>query len=357
MSNAAERLLQRPSVPISYVLLTIQLAEEQGAERAALLRQAGLSHAALEDPQAHISLAAYREICLGAMTASGDSGLGLAFGLRAPLTAHGIVGFGLMSQSSLREAFDFAERFGTPLRLPAWDLHFRTEGGEGVIDAVESVRYEPLHVFACDQLLATLSTLIGSLVPQARCTLYFDYAEPAHYRRYADQLPPARFATGVTQFRVAREALDQRIASADSVAARQAEQACAQELARLQPPTDLVGRVRRLLAEASGGYPDLTAVAAALHCSPRTLTRRLQVRGSSFRQLLDEARRRDSLALLADPSLSMATVAERLGYADAASFSRAFRNWTGCAPGEWRSRGEAPAPAETRSVAGAGSGR
>lgn len=338
MTSAAERLLQRPSVPISYVLLTIALGEEQGADRTALLQRAGIVAQQLEDPQAHISLAAYREICLGAMEASGDAGLGLAFGLRAPLTAHGIVGFGLMSQPSLRAAFDFAERFGTPLRLPAWDLHFRTEAGAGVIDAVESVRYEPLHVFACDQLLATLATMIRSLLPGADCEMRFDYPEPAHFRRYADQLPLASFSSGVTQFRVSADEMDRPIASADLVAARQAEQACAQEMARLKPPPDLVGRVRRLIAETSGYYPDLTTVAGRLHVSPRTLVRRLQARGSTYRALLDEARRRDGLALLADPSLSTAEIAERLGYASAASFSRAFRKWTGCTPGAWRSQ-------------------
>lgn len=350
MTKAAERLLQRPSVPISYVLLTIALGEEQGADRAALLRGAGIAQQQLDDPQAHISLAAYRELCLGAMAASGDDGLGLAFGLRAPLTAHGIVGFGLMSQPTLRAAFDFAERFGTPLRLPAWDLHFRTEAGAGVIDAVESVRYEPLHVFACDQLLATLATLIRAILPQARCTVCFDYPEPAHFRRYADALPPARFDSGVTQLRIAEEALDWPIPSADRIAALQAEQACAQEIARLNPPTDLVGRVRRILTDAQGGYPDMRAVAAQLYISPRTLVRRLQTRGSSYRALLDEARRRDGLALLADPSLSIAAITERLGYASAASFSRAFRKWTGSTPGAWRSRVEA----DTRAVAAAG---
>lgn len=345
MTRAAERLLQRPSVPISYVLLTVALGDEQGADRAALLRRAGIAPQQLDDPQAHISLAAYRELCLGAMEASGDDGLGLAFGLRAPLTAHGIVGFGLMSQPTLRTAFNFAERFGTPLRLPAWDLHFRTEAGAGVIDAVESVRYEPLHVFACDQLLATLATLIRAILPQAHCTVCFDYPEPAHFRRYADALPPARFDSGVTQLRIAEEVLDWPIPSADRIAALQAERACANEMARLNPPTDLVGRVRRILTEAQGGYPDMSAVATQLHVSPRTLVRRLCERGSSFSTLLEEARRRDGVSLLADGTLTTAEIAERLGYSSAASFARAFRKWTGSPPGAWRSRAGADAPA------------
>ena len=130
-----------------------------------------------------------------------------------------------------------------------------------------------------------------------------------------------------------------------AIAALQAERACVQEMARLNPPTDLVGRVRRILTEAQGGYPDMSAVATQLHVSPRTLVRRLCERGSSFSTLLEEARRRDGVSLLADGTLTTAEIAERLGYSSAASFARAFRKWTGSPPGAWRSRAGADAPA------------
>lgn len=160
-------------------------------------------------------------------------------------------------------------------------------------------------------------------------------------------MPPARFDTGVTQPRSAGEALDWPIPSADRIEGLQAERACAQAMARLNPPADPVGRVRRILTDAQGGCPDMSAVAAQLHVSPRTLVRRLQNRCSSYRALLDEARRRDGLALLSAPSRSIAEFAERLGRTGAAGFSRAFRKWTGSTPGAWRSRTEADTLAAT----------
>src|SRR2546422_1586006 len=50
-------------------------------------------------------------------------------------------------------------------------------------------------------------------------------------------------------------------------------------------------------------YPDLEATAARLHLSTRTLIRRLKTHGIGFQQLLDEARHRDSVRLLEDPTL------------------------------------------------------
>jgi len=44
--------------------------------------------------------------------------------------------------------------------------------------------------------------------------------------------------------------------------------------------------------------------------------------------------------LLAEPSATVAQVALRLGFSDAANFSRAFRRVFGMAPGEYQKRGE-----------------
>ena len=75
-----------------------------------------------------------------------------------------------------------------------------------------------------------------------------------------------------------------------------------------------------------------------MHLTPRTLRRRLQEQGYSYQQLLEEARRRDSLQLLADRDREIRRIGELLGYANPANFTRAFKGWTGLSPREWRTR-------------------
>jgi AraC-like DNA-binding protein len=48
-----------------------------------------------------------------------------------------------------------------------------------------------------------------------------------------------------------------------------------------------------------------------------------------------------ALELLSRPALRLAEIAERLGFADASAFSKAFRRWTGRSPSDVR-RGAAP---------------
>ena len=82
--------------------------------------------------------------------------------------------------------------------------------------------------------------------------------------------------------------------------------------------------------------PTLDAVAATLGVPASTLRRRLERDGASFRTLRDGALCEQACAWLARGDLGVAQIAERLGFSDAASFRRAFRKWTGHAPGEWR---------------------
>lgn len=117
------------------------------------------------------------------------------------------------------------------------------------------------------------------------------------------------------------------------MAQTQAPEQCEREQALdARGPDNVAQRVRAELNLGAEGYPDLSGVAARLLTSSRTLKRRLQQRGTSFQQLLDEARHRDALRLLENPDLEIRQIAAALGYQDPPSFTRAFRRWTGQSP-------------------------
>ncbi|MFP5355538.1 MAG: helix-turn-helix transcriptional regulator [Gemmatimonadota bacterium] len=97
------------------------------------------------------------------------------------------------------------------------------------------------------------------------------------------------------------------------------------------------GRVRREVgASLATGEPRLQAVARRLAMSERTLHRRLAGEGASFTAIVDEVRRERAKLLLEDRKLSSSEIAFLLGFAEPATFIRAFRRWTGETPHEWR---------------------
>ena len=79
-------------------------------------------------------------------------------------------------------------------------------------------------------------------------------------------------------------------------------------------------------------------IAAALHMSARTLQRRLEDEGTRFSEVLDGVRERLARVLVGDGGEALGEVAYRLGFSDAATFSRAFKRWTGMPPGVYRRR-------------------
>jgi AraC-like DNA-binding protein len=97
--------------------------------------------------------------------------------------------------------------------------------------------------------------------------------------------------------------------------------------------------LKRLLA---GARPDVSAVARELGLSERTLQRRIDDDGTSFRKLLLEARQELAREYLNRPDIDVAEVAYLLGYEDSNSFYRAFRTWEGTTPSQLRAELKRP---------------
>lgn len=97
-------------------------------------------------------------------------------------------------------------------------------------------------------------------------------------------------------------------------------------------------RVRNFLKDRLDQPLTVTDVAHALHTSPRTLARWLAAEGTSFQRTKDKLRRDLAIELLNKTSQPVATIGASLGFEDPAAFNRAFRQWTGSAPGAYRKR-------------------
>jgi AraC-like DNA-binding protein len=84
------------------------------------------------------------------------------------------------------------------------------------------------------------------------------------------------------------------------------------------------------------GIPDVAFVAEMAGISTRTLQRRLNLCGSSYSQILQEARFSLARQRLDDPDLKVIDVAMMAGYEGPQHFTRAFRKFTGITPSEYR---------------------
>lgn len=100
------------------------------------------------------------------------------------------------------------------------------------------------------------------------------------------------------------------------------------------PVTDLVSAI--LEGQPGSDRPDLAKVARLLSLHPRSLQRRLVAEGTSFKDLVDRARRDQAHKLVTTTDLSFAQVAAQLGMGEQSSLTRAVKRWFGTSPSELR---------------------
>jgi len=123
--------------------------------------------------------------------------------------------------------------------------------------------------------------------------------------------------------------VDERLPQADEHTTAIAQAQCSELLDQRHARAGLAGQVRDLLIGRLRQPPSAAEVATTLNLSERTLRRRLAEEETSVRTLVDEVRAGLAAEFLLSGSLTVAEIAERLGYLEVSSFSQAFRRWHG----------------------------
>jgi AraC-like DNA-binding protein len=94
--------------------------------------------------------------------------------------------------------------------------------------------------------------------------------------------------------------------------------------------------VSKIVEHLPDGPPSQKLIADAMNISNRTLQRKLKEEGTSFIDLLQDARLSLAKKYLAQPQRSIVEIAYLLGFSEPSTFSRAFKRWTGKSPADYR---------------------
>ena len=202
--------------------------------------------------------------------------------------------------------------------------------------------FEEQPTFAPETILPAL-TEFGLCLTATRLDNWFGRRPREAWFRHAAQGPAAeyerllgclvRFEQPRAALRFDDETLEAPSRQHDPRLFQILEAHAARVLAEMPATASLRERVSRAVVERlREGEPGVADVARALATSERSLQRKLQAEGVSFRDVVDEARHKLAVVYLGDAALSLTDVACLLGYSEAAAFTRAFKRWTGQAP-------------------------
>ena len=334
-----------PSVSIAFVCSAVQALDTD--QRRAALAQAGIEPDALLQHAARVPAAAFARLWMAVADLLDDEFFGLD-ARRMKVGSFAMLCHALVSQATVGAALRQAVR-GFGLYFDDIAASLRVVSGTAVlaidnrVGAGRAWAARPdARRFADETLLVMLHGLLcwlaGRRVPLAR--LEWAHPQPAHADEYRRMFSPLqRFDAPVTaaffDARVLAGAVSVTAASLKAFL-RDAPQSV---FLKQRVTTGLSDRVRRQCRDAldrDDPAPTLAMLAQACRLSAATLRRRLAAEGAAWGQLKDEVRRDLALQLLAEGRLSVGDIAARLGFNDASTFYRAFRKWTGSAPGAWR---------------------
>ena len=307
-----------------------------GADRRRLLAGADLGGEHLADPDARVPCSKLLALFRLAEKQVDDPLVGLHAGRL--VHARGPLFYLMLSARRLSEGLDLLVRFAR-VSLDSQRVAVAIGGGEVslTIDLGDPEVRESHH--AVDYSAAAILTSIRRAVPGTQ-PLGVDLAHPPVGDRHEAERAfgcPVRFGARRSVLRFPTSALKRTPAGSNPAIAAQIRSYTAALLARVTSDRarDHAADVIRVLLM-DGIRPDRDIVARRLFMSERTLKRRLQDEGTTFKEVRDRVRVETAQALLSNRALKVEAIARSVGFAETASFSKAFARWSGRSPARYR---------------------
>ena len=311
--------------------------EQLGFQPAALLRQARLPATLFLNAQRLVSTTQFFAIWSALEELSGDPAIGIKFVEASDTAGHQPLFLAACYAADYRDGIARIARFK---RLASPEELILDEGDQEVSISRRWVHaVEPEPAVSVDVSFAFLLALGRKGTGQHLTPIRVDYARPGA----ATDLHRSYFGCQIN-FDAARSGLvlkstdlDRPFPGHNLEILDLLTPALSSALGDFGPDSSVIEQVKIVLKRSlASGRPDLADVARDLGTSERTLQRRITDAGTTFRTLVTEARRELCRQLLPNTSLEVDEVACLLGFQDASSFYRAFREWEGTTPSNWR---------------------
>ncbi|MEM9628766.1 MAG: AraC family transcriptional regulator [Pseudomonadota bacterium] len=330
--------------PATSLRLLFEVADELGLDTAAGLERTGLSADDLKTSIAQVTIEQEIQAIENLVRLSSDkAGLGVAVGKRMHFHAFGIWGFAILTSPTLRAAIETAIKY-EKLSFVIADLALRETNGDARLE------FEMLGLpastlgFILERHSCVAMTFIRELIqePDFQGFRIETTADDPDYSRALSELLNIDVIGSASRnvLTFPADLLDRALPKSDPVTLQYCLDQCktlVEQINGALPPWSK--KVRDAVIDDLGSELKFEDIADKLSVIERTLRRRLTDEGTSFRELYTDARMTIARELLEAAGLNVETVSWRVGYAEPASFVRAFSKKFGKTPGEIRKEG------------------
>ena len=311
---------------------------DRGFSAKQVLHKTRLRESDLQGEDFAIDLAQSQIVVSNMLSLTGNAALGLELGREITVADMGVVGYGMLTSATIRDAINLWTDYAPSLYGTMVNLHVHEGKGLWHMELTENFSPGLFYQFCMEEFLM-LSHYLGEYLtgePTHLTRIKLVYPKPDHANQYRHLLNcPVEFSSPVNRITIKSPALDVRLQRNDQYLNTIYQQYCEQNIDRTIGGV-LSARVRNYLLKNPGQTPNFTRIASEIGCSDSTLRRRLGEEGVSFRELLQDYRCNMAREYIRSTNLSTTDIAYLLGYKDTKPFLRAFKDWTGMTTGAYK---------------------
>ncbi len=320
------------------LVIKLKCAARRGVDPEEILQGTGLHASDLDDPEIFITPAQELLILRKVLDRVDDPQFGLFVGRNYDAVVLGKWAIAAMYSTTVMEAFQIGMRY-MDLSHTYFQIELKVHGHKAYLTLKELMDLGRCRKFLHESHIKALHQLCSGILgePVPLHDIGFAFAKPDYARVYQEIFNcPVRFNAEQTVVIFNSDYLSLPMPQANPLTKKIYENECKrllQSLNALETTRDMV--YRNLMCDHEV-FLTLEQAAHRPHMSSRTLRRRLQTEGSSFKEIAEQARRVKAIDLLQSTDHSLQRIAECLGYSDVPNFCHAFKRWTGRTPSSYR---------------------
>ncbi|MFT7186011.1 MAG: AraC-like DNA-binding protein [Pseudohongiellaceae bacterium] len=345
MATAQTKDMQNYDIPLislSYANLFFSFLKAKGITNEAIIAHAPEAANLIRKSAGHLSINQMIPIIETSDWLLNDEGAAFEFGQQLDLGKHGLFGYSLLTNE------DFQQKVETIVKhmqicLPLFEMEVVRNGRDTIIHLNDTWDIGKTRSFIAKMYMGS----IYSVSKQICSNLHFDIDFPSTKTEaeWASLAPNSywNFNTDknciilsqVKQVNPQQKNTDKELTISYSLAENNHLQKSNNECENTDKANNIATKVREHI-KTSPNLASIERSASLLNMSSRYLRQQLANENTSFREISNEVRQGYADLYLNETPMPLNKIANKLGFGDQASFTRAYRSWTGKTPGEVR---------------------